>query len=404
MNAMDQRRHLQVLAINSGSSSLKVSLYRMAETEQALLTIEARRIGIQGGRMTAVNGQGETIIDREIALPNHAAALNRTLEWVREQNMAIDAAGHRVVHGGNRYTDPQIITDEVISGLRDLISIDPDHLPQSISAIEAVKKEHPSLPQVACFDTAFHRQMPRVAQICPLPARFYEEGIQRYGFHGLSYEYVMSEMRRMDAEEAEGRIVIAHLGNGASMAAIHHGKSQETSMGFTPMAGLPMGTRCGDIDPGVLLYLMENKKMTVKAVSDLLNKESGLLGVSGSSADMQDLLEREKGDPRAALAIELFCRRVKEYLGAYAAALGGLDLVVFTGGIGQHSPQVRERVCAGLEFLGIALDLPANRENEGVISVRRSPVKVRVIKTNEEVMVGRHTARLLEPQPAGENR
>ncbi len=384
-----------MLAVNSGSSSLKVSLYGIDKTEQLLLSVEVRRIGIPGGRMEASDARDKTLLARDIDLPDHAAALNMTLRWLREQNQEIDAVGHRVVHGGPRYSEPQVITPELMSALQELVPIDPDHLPQAISAIEAVRREHPSLVQVACFDTAFHRHMPQVSQFCPLPARFHDEGVLRYGFHGLSYEYVMSELVRLEGGLADGRVVIAHLGNGASMAAIHHGKSVDTTMGFTPTAGLLMGTRSGDIDPGVLLYLMEEKKMTAKAVNHLLNKESGLLGISGISEDMQDLLEHEKRDARAALAVELFCLRAKKYLGAYAAALGGLDVVVFTAGIGEHAPEIRERICSGLDFLGLKLDPVRNRDNASVISAKSSQVSIRVIKTNEELMIARHTARLV---------
>jgi len=394
---MAQDAQRRILAINSGSSSLKVSLYGIDKTEQVLLSVEVRRIGIPGGQIKATDAQGNTLLDQPVDLPDHTAALNTTLKWLRDQNQEINAVGHRIVHGGPRYTEPQVITPELVSALQELVPIDPDHLPQAISAIEAVRQEHPSLPQVACFDTAFHRRMPQVAQICPLPARFYDEGILRYGFHGLSYEYVMSELCRLDAALADGRIVIAHLGNGASMAAIHRGGSLDTTMGFTPTAGLLMGTRSGDIDPGFLLYLIEEKKMTAKAVNDLLNKQSGLLGISGVSEDMQDLLERKKNDPRAALAVQLFCVRAKKYLGAYAAALGGLDVVVFTAGIGEHAPEIRERICSGLEFIGLKLDPVCNREDATIISAKSSQVKVRVIKTNEELMIARHTARLVDP-------
>ena len=288
---MSDASPIRLLAINSGSSSLKVALYEIDKIEKLLVAIEVRRIGISGGRIRASDAQGETLFDREVNLPDHVAALDSVLKWLRGENHEIHAVGHRVVHGGPRYGGPQVITAEVVSELRELTPIDPDHMPQAISAIETVRREHPSLTQVACFDTAFHRQMPQVAQVCPLPTQFYDEGVLRYGFHGLSYEYVISELRRLDGELADGRIVIAHLGNGASMAALHRGKSVDTSMGFTPTAGLLMGTRSGDIDPGVLLFLIEEKKMSAKTVNHLLNKDSGLLGVSGTSEDMQDLLE-----------------------------------------------------------------------------------------------------------------
>jgi acetate kinase len=400
MHSDDRSR---ILALNSGSSSLKVSLYAINGKEEALRSVEVRRIGIPGGRIRAVDARGQVLLDEVLDTPDHAAALRSMLAWLRSQDQPIDAVGHRIVHGGPRYSEPQLVTPELVSVLRDLVPLDPDHLPQAIQAIEVIGKEHPSLPQVACFDTAFHRRMPPVAQRCPLPEKFHHEGVQRYGFHGLSYEYILSELQRLDPELADGRIVIAHLGNGASMAAVRHGQGMDTSMGFTPTAGLLMGTRSGDIDPGVLLYLLEERKMTAAAVSDLLNKKSGLLGVSGISEDMQDLLAREKDDPRAGLAVDLFCYRAKKYLGAYAAALGGLDTVVFTGGIGEHAPQIRERICSGLEFLGLVIDPAANQANAPVISSDSSQVKLRVIKTNEELVIARHTARLVgRSKPAEE--
>jgi acetate kinase len=392
---MSEASLIRILAINSGSSSLKAALYEIDKSEKLLVAIDVRRIGIPGGRIRASDAQGKTLFDSEVNLPDHVAALNKTLQWLRRENHEIHAVGHRVVHGGPSYSEPQVITSKVMSALRELTPIDPDHMPQAISAIETVGCEHPSLVQVACFDTAFHRQMPKVAQLCPLPARFYDDGVLRYGFHGLSYEYVISELRRLDGQVADGRVVIAHLGNGASMTALHQGKSVDTSMGFTPTAGLLMGTRSGDIDPGVLLYLIEEKKMTAKAVNHLLNKDSGLLGVSGTSEDMQDLLQRGKDDSQASLAIELFCLRAKKHLGAYAALLGGLDAVVFTAGIGEHAPEVRERICSGLQFIGLKLDPVRNQESASLISANSSQVQVRVIKTNEELMISRHTASLM---------
>jgi acetate kinase len=394
---------IRVLAINSGSSSLKVSLYTINGGEKLLLSLEVRRIGIPGGRIRAVDNQGEVQLDEPLDAPDHAAALRFALAWLRSQKQPLDAIGHRIVHGGPHYSEPQLVTAELMAALRDLVPLDPDHLPQAIRAIEVTEKEHPSLPQVACFDTAFHRRMPPVAQRCPLPEKFHDEGVQRYGFHGLSYEYVLSELRHLEPTLADSRLVIAHLGNGASMAAVQEGQSVDTSMGFTPTAGLLMGTRSGDIDPGVLLYLLEEKKMTVAEVSGLLNKKSGLLGVSGLSEDMQDLLSREKDDSGAALAVELFCHRAKKYLGAYAAALGGLDLLVFTGGIGEHAAQVRERICSGLEFMGLVMDSAANQADAPVISTQNSQTQIRVMKTNEELVIARHAARLVgRSKPAEE--
>ena len=276
--------------------------------------------------------------------------------------------------------------------------IDPTHLPQAIAAIEAVGRAYPAVPQVACFDTAFHGRMPRVAKLYALPSQLAEEGVIRYGFHGLSYEYVMEELRRLDPKAAAGRIIVAHLGNGASMAAVLGGVGVDTTMGFTPTGGLVMGTRSGDLDPSVPLFLLQERGMSPTEVSDLLNKRAGLLGVSGTSADMRDLLDREPTDGRAAEAIALFCYQAKKFLGALAAALGGLDTLVFTGGIGEHSATVRERVCEGLEFLGVRLDPDRNSAHARVVSSNGSAVTVRVVPTDEDLMVARHTRRLIEQE------
>jgi acetate kinase len=300
------------------------------------------------------------------------------------------AVGHRIVHGGHRHREPQRVTPEVVADLRALVPIDPNHLPHAIAAIEAVGRAYPAVPQVVCFDTAFHSRMPRVARLYALPRQLAQEGIVRYGFHGLSYEYVMEELRRLDPEAFDARVVVAHLGSGASMAAVRGGVGVDTTMGFTPTGGLVMGTRSGDLDPSVPLFLLEERSLTPTEVSDLLNKQAGLLGVSGTSADMRDLLDRETDDGRAAQA--------KKFLGALAAALGGLDALVFTGGIGEHSATVRERICEGLEFLGIRLDPDRNAAHAPVISSDDATVRVRVVPTDEDLMVARHTRRLIEQE------
>jgi acetate kinase len=286
----------------------------------------------------------------------------------------------------------------LVADLQTLVPIDPNHLPQAIAAIEAVGRAYPTVPQVVCFDTAFHSRMPRVARLYALPRQLAQEGIIRYGFHGLSYEYVMEELRRLDRDAAAGRVVVAHLGNGASMAAVRGGVGVDTTMGFTPTGGLVMGTRSGDLDPSVPLFLLEERGLTPTEVSDLLNKQAGLLGVSGTSADMRELLDREPDDMRAAEAVALFCYQAKKFLGALAAALGGLDALVFTGGIGEHSATVRERVCEGLEFLGIRLDPERNAAHAPVISSDDAAITVRVVPTDEDLMVARHTRRLIEQE------
>jgi acetate kinase len=286
----------------------------------------------------------------------------------------------------------------VVADLRALVPIDPNHLPQAIAAIEAVGRAYPAVPQVVCFDTAFHGRMPRVAKLYALPRRLVEEGIIRYGFHGLSYEYVVDELRRVDRAAYEGRVVVAHLGNGASMAAVKEGVGVDTTMGFTPTGGLVMGTRSGDLDPSVPLFLLEERDLTPTEVSDLVNKRAGVLGVSGTSADMRDLLEREAYDGHAAEAVALFCYQAKKFLGALAAALGGLDALVFTGGIGEHAAPVRGRVCEGLGFLGIRLDPDRNAAHAPIISSDDAAVTVRVVPTDEDLMVARHTRRLIEQE------
>ena len=391
----------RLLTINTGSSSLKAALYRLQEdaTETPELRAEASRIGGRGGGLRLADARGETADERQDDLPDHAAALDALLSRLRDRGLDQDdltAVGHRIVHGGDRYREPQRVAPEVVADLRALVPIDPNHLPQAIAAIEAVGRAYPAVPQVVCFDTAFHSRMPRVARLYALPRDLAEGGVVRYGFHGLSYEYVMEELRRLDPEAYDGRVVVAHLGNGASMVAVWGGVGVDTTMGFTPTGGLVMGTRSGDLDPSVPLFLLEEWGLTVTEVSDLVNKQAGLLGVSGTSADMRDLLDREASDPRAAEAIALFCYGAKKFLGALAAALGGLDALVFTGGIGEHAGLVRERVCEGLAFLGIRLDRGRNAAHAPVISSDAAAVTVRVVPTDEDLMVARHTSRLIE--------
>jgi len=390
-----------VLAINTGSSSLKAALYRMSESESLVLAVDVTRIGASGSRIRITDAAGDTVFDRQDVMRDHDAALQATFAWLEQHDSVrqVRGVGHRVVHGGERFSDPQLITPALMATLQDLAALAPDHLPQAISGIQFVTRSYPTLRQVACFDTAFHRGLPKRAQMYALPRHFYDEGLKRFGFHGLSYEYVTEALTRLDGALANGRLIVAHLGSGASIAAIRGGKSIDTTMGFTPASGLMMGTRCGDIDAEALLYLIEERKMTPKAVNTLINRQSGLLGVSDTSADMQELLDKEATDSRAAEAIGLFCYRARKYLGAYAAALGGLDILVFTGGIGEHASAIRERICSGLGFLGISLDPARNRTHAPVISADDSRVKVRVVNTNEELIIARHAVKVLSGSP-----
>jgi len=393
-----------ILTINTGSSSLKAALYEVGEAATRKLSGRFERIGLPGGRVRLISGAGAVLIDQHVDLRDHGAALNIMLTWLRDHcpDLKLDAAGHRVVHGGIRFQEPQHITPEMVAILQGFVSLDPDHMPQAIQAIQAAIRAYPDLPQVACFDTAFHRRMPRVAQMYPLPGYLFDEGMIRFGFHGLSYEYITQELQSIAPQEARGRVIIAHLGNGASLAAVHDGIGIDTTMGFTPAGGLMMGTRSGDIDPGVLLSLLSDRGMTPTAVNELINRQSGLLGISGTSGDMQDLLEIEAADPRAADAVDLFCYQARKYIGAMAAALDGLDCLVFTGGIGENASAVRARICDGLSFLGIEVETSRNTGHASVISSNSSRTTVRVIRTDEELMIVRSVARVLRMGGTGD--
>jgi acetate kinase len=324
-------------------------------------------------------------------------------DWLREHGYVkqINAVGHRIVHGAVKYVRPHLITPDLISDLKEFVLFAPEHLPQELAVIEAVGKSFPDLKQVACFDTAFHRTMPQIAQMYALPRALYDEGGIRYGFHGLSYEYIIEELRNENHIDIENsRIIIAHLGNGASMAAVKDGKGIDTTMGFSPAGGLMMSTRSGDLDPGILLYLLREKSLTPSRLSQMVNHEAGLLGVSQISSDMKDLLEKQKNDLNAAMAVDLFCYQARKYLGSLAAVLGGLDLLVFTGGIGENAPSVRKGVCKDMSHLGIRLDSVRNNSNASVISVPGSSVAVRVMKTNEELMIARYAGKCIKEAKA----
>jgi acetate kinase len=383
--------------MNRGSSSLKSALYQSGRRDDLVLSISVDHAGGSSGRLKIADSCGTTVFDSAIDDGSSNAALEVMLAWMGSHGFfaQLAAVGHRLVHGGPRYRDPQRITPEFMSEIEKLIPLDPDHMPAAIAGIQFIAKKFPELPQVACFDTAFHSSLPKVARMYALPRRLYDQGIVRYGFHGLSYEYVMSELQTLEGKLASGRVIIAHLGSGASMVAVKEGKSIDTSMGFTPLEGLVMATRSGDVDPGALLYLLENEKLSAEDMSTLLNKESGLLGVSGSTGDMRELVDKIDQDPRAEEAVDLFSYRAKKYIGAYAAALGGLDVLVFAGGIGEHAPVIRKRICDSLDFLGIRLYSTANEANAPLISSAESRVSVRVIKTNEDLMIVRHLASFL---------
>jgi acetate kinase len=389
---------MHILTINSGSSSVKVALYEMGEGEKLVLAGSMERIGQRAGVFRMQDSSGKSLIDEHTDLPNHQTALSRLFDWLEEHEPErnLDAVGHRVVHGGPNYNRPHEITPTLLDELRQLVFLAPDHLPQEIKAIQAISRTYPGLPQVACFDTAFHRHMPKLAQIYALPRHYQHEGVVRFGFHGLSYEYILQELREQAGDEvANGRVVIAHLGNGASMAAVRQGKGVDTTMGFTPAGGLVMSTRTGDLDPGVLVYLLEEKGLPASGLNDLLNQRAGLLGVSGISANMKDLLDKEESEPHAREAVDLFCYIASKHLGALVAVLGGLETLIFTAGIGENAPTVRQRICQNMSFLGLHIDEQRNAENAAVISPENNAVTVRVMKTDEDLMIARHTHALI---------
>ena len=384
-----------ILTINGGSSSIKFALYAAVKPLKRGLYGTVDRIGLSGTNLTFHEANGKPKARRELAAVDHKSAANSLLDWLETHPdfASVKAVGHRVVHG-MKHTEPEIVTPELLAELHRISPYDPDHLPREIELIEAFRQRHPKLPQVACFDTAFHQTMPRVAKLLPIPRRFDAKGIQRYGFHGLSYAYLMEELARLgDPAATKGRVILAHLGNGASLAAVRDGKSMDTSMGFTPTAGLVMSTRSGDLDPGLAPYLARTEKMTTRQFYKMVNHESGLLGVSETSSDMRDLLDHEKGDVRAAEAVALFCYQAKKWIGSFAAVLGGLDTLVFAGGIGENAAFVRSRICEGLNFLGIELDESRNAQAAPAISVTGGRVTVRVIRTDEELMIARSVLR-----------
>jgi len=387
-------RHI-ILCINVGSSSCKFALYSVSGGAESIVAEGvADRIGSSGGKIRVRDANGRSIAesDRDLARPQVAVDALFD-EFERLKLPRLDVVGHRIVHGGAHHVAPEIVTPALIADLKRLIAFAPLHMPGGIEGVEAVAARHPKLPQVACFDTAFHRGMPERAERFPLPRELWDAGVRRYGFHGISYEYIMQAL----GADVPTRLIIAHLGNGASMAAVENGRPLDTTMGFTPAGGFMMGTRPGDLDPGVILYLLEQKGYDAAQLSRLVNLKSGLLGVSGLSSDVKTLLDARGLNADAAEAIEMFCYQIKKAIGALAAALGGLDLLVFTGGIGEHAAAVRAEACQGLAHLGLAIDPRRNDSNQDTISAADSRCRVRVIPTNENLMVARHAARLVFP-------
>ena len=386
-----------VLALNGGSSSIRFALYDGGEPLLRLLAGKTDRVGSSRATLTAEDAAGQRLDIRTIDTPDRASAVAVLLDWLETQPAfaLVQAVGHRVVHGMG-HSEPETVTPALLDELHRTTPYDPEHLPLEIELIEAIRQRHPALPQVACFDTAFHRTMPRVASLLPIPRRYEAAGVRRYGFHGLSYQFLMEELARLeDPAATTGRVILAHLGNGASLAAVRDGRSIDTSMGFTPASGLVMGRRSGDVDPGLVVHLARTEQMSPEQFQHMVNQASGLLGVSEISSDLRDLLAVEHEDVRAAEAVELFCYQARKWIGSFSAALGGLDTLAFAGGIGENSHVVRERICRGLGFLGIELSNDRNATDASLISTDASRVAVRVVRTNEELMIARSVMRVL---------
>jgi acetate kinase len=389
-----------LLTINGGSSSLKFALFHLGAgaPPERFGSGRIERIGLPDARASVSGPSVPALENVTVSAPNLPAAVGWLIDWLEEHigGAAIAAIVHRVVHGGTHHVRPERITADLVADLRRLAPFDPEHLPGEIALIERFQQRVPDVPQVACFDTAFHHDLPRVAQIVPIPRRFEAAGVRRYGFHGLSYAYLMNKLTRIAGPDAAaGRVVLAHLGSGASLAAVHQGRCVDTTMGLTPVSGLVMGTRSGDVDPGLPWILAQIAGVTPEHFHAIVNHESGLLGVSETSPDLRDLLQRQDHDRRAAEAVTLFFYQARKGIGAMAAALGGLDILVFSGGIGENSPEARARICDGLEFLGIALDDGRNASGAPVISTDGARTQVRAIRTDDESMMAQAAASLL---------
>lgn len=400
MAAMIPAPQSRILTVNGGSSSIKFSVFEVGDPLLRLLNGDINGIGHAKGTLTVHGPNGSDALSRSVALADHAGAVRVLMAWLREHvpREALAAVGHRLVHGGPKYWEPRRLTAEIIEELRQLTPFDPDHLPVELLLIEEISRQFPDVTQVACFDTAFHHDMPRVARLLPIPRRYEARGIRRYGFHGLSYAFLMQELARLaslDATAASGRIILAHLGSGASMAAVRDGHPIDTTMAFTPASGLVMSTRSGDVDPGLVSFFARSERMTASEFDHMMNHEAGLLGISETSSDMHELLGREAEDVRAREAVAVFCYQAKKWLGAYAAVLGGLDTLVFAGGIGENSPVIRARICDGLSFLGIELEESRNEVSACVVSADASSVTVRVVRTDEELMIAMSVSRAL---------
>ena len=394
---------IQLLTVNSGSTSVKFSMYGLGQNERRLLSARCEGVGQAQGRCLVEDESGRILLDNTFSIADHVAAAHRFLDWLTHHScgFCIDGIGHRLVHGGTRFADPVLLTPEIEEELGGLRQLDPEHLVPELKVVHVLREMFPGTPQVACFDTAFHRSVPRLARIMPIPRELTDQGVLRYGSHGLSYQFLMEELAHEAGNaSAHGRVVLAHLGGAASMAAVHEGRCVDATNGFVPNGGLMMGSRAGDLCPGVILHLLLQRHMTPAEVNHLVNFQSGLLGVSKLSRDMRELLRTASTHPHAAEAIDLFCYQARKHLGALVAVLGGIDTLVFSGGIGQHAPVIRRKICDEMGYLGLHLDPARNRQNAPVISSDDSRVCVRVIATNEERVIARETGRIVRSAAA----
>lgn len=392
-----------ILTINGGSSTIKFAVFQVSQSPMRLLSGKIERIGLPESLLTIRDIESGKVEQQRIHAPDHASCVGPLIDLLDKKMNRVIAIGHRVVHGGRRYNQPEIITNDIMAEIRRLCPYMPEHLPSEICLIEEFKKYFPTLVQIACFDTTFHRDMPRVAKLLALPRVYFDAGIERYGFHGLSYSFLMDELAKVEKDKAaRRRVILAHLGNGASLAAVRDGKSIDTTMSFTPTAGLPMSTRCGDIDPGIVSYLVHNEGMTIEQFHKMVNETSGLLGISEISSDMRDLLASKKTNPRAKETIDFFCYQTQKYIGGFIIALGGIDTLVFSGGIGENSPEIRSSICKGFKFLELKIDERKNRAGKPLISKEDSKVKVRIIHTDEELQIARSVFKIIvSSQPSG---
>ncbi|HEX7633104.1 MAG TPA: acetate/propionate family kinase [Candidatus Saccharimonadales bacterium] len=384
-----------ILTVNAGSSSIKLALFAARDITQKVLEASIEGIGLSSTNLVTPDGK------KPVAAGSHSDAAMLLIEWLTAQvaTTSMTAVGHRIVHGGPDYHEAIAATDEVLADLRKLAAFDPEHLPVELELVTVFQEALPQARQVLSFDTAFHHDLPTSSRLLPIPRHFEAKGVRRYGFHGLSYAYILEELRRVEGETAaNGKVIIAHLGNGASLVALKNGKPIDTTMSMTPVSGIAMSTRAGDLDPGLALYFARTQGYDAERFNHMVNFESGLLGISETTADMKKLLEIEGDNERAKDAVDMFCYQTKKSVGSFAAALGGLNTLVFTGGIGENAPRVRARICEGLDFLGITIDDTRNQQGNRLISADGSQVGVHVIHTDEAVTMARETAELIKRQ------